>query len=98
MAARQSAVHHERLSIDVAGFVRRQKQGRAGDLDWLTTGPQRLALADATRLTFVADCVVHRLGHARFDEARADRIHANARTGELLSRSLDEIDHASFGR
>src|SRR6476660_5802048 len=86
VAARQPAIGHHRVAVDVGGFVRRQEQGRMGALDRLAAALQRIEVAYAVGLAGPARQLIDRLRHARLDQARTDRVDADAGPGELLRR------------
>src|SRR6185312_6990415 len=90
---RDAARDFDDRAVDVGRLVRREPRVGVGDF---------LGTAEATHRHLVADQVQHLFRHRRedrrLDEARADRVGANALAAELARPGLDHADHAELGR
>src|SRR4051794_16491789 len=51
---RQSTIHHQGLAGDERRFVRAQKHDRVGNVDWLTSTPQRILLFEEAQTGRIA--------------------------------------------
>src|SRR5687768_15915545 len=98
MTRRETSVHDEGLSIDIARGVAEQKESHVGDLDRVPAALEGIELPDLVGLPRRARVVEHRLRHARLDEPGADGVDANGISRKLARRRLNEVDDAGLAR
>ena len=68
-----------------------------GDLRGHAIAGQGVELADLGLVAPGPGAVEDGLGHAGFDQARADGVHAHARPVEVVGRRLGQVDHPGLG-
>ena len=77
MTRREPPIHCDSLSIDIACFIRSQKQRGLGELLGLRCTAKRIQAPDPVHLSRITRIVEGRLGHPRFGQAGANSVYAH---------------------
>ena len=93
MLENKSAVDPEHRSVDVTGFIRRQKQVRVSDLRRGSHPAERRFLDNSSK-----SILPHGTRHFGVDETRSDGVHGDALRAEFSRPDLSHTDDAGLGR
>src|SRR5712691_46837 len=94
----EAAVDGECLAVDIGRLVACEEQAHRRDLVRLAGALQGIELTDLVLRAALLGAVEHRLGHAGLDQARTDRVDADAGAGERIGRGLHQRDDAGLAR
>ncbi len=96
MRSRQSAIHGDRLTIDIRGAVAQQKTGHFTYFAGFAVAFGRVDLTDALLGPFFPGTIKDRFGHAGFDQTGTDRIDTDACAMQLIGSGLGDTDHTGL--
>src|SRR5210317_1249874 len=96
MTGRQTAIDGDRLAVYVGCAVTQQETGHLSNLLRLSGACGRIDLADAIAATALVRQIESGFSHAGFNQSRADGIHSDAGSIQLISAGLGNTDHTRF--